>query len=215
MAESVKRDLRGQRRADTEARLVKAATELFAERGYAATTLVDVAARAGLATRTVYVRFATKADLLWRCFGVAIAGDAEPVAVPDRDWMVAAMSAPTLDERLTLMAAVTASLMDRAGPLLEVVQQAATSEPTIAAAVTAARGDTTRTLHEFWRRNADDGLLPGGCDLRWLTDTATLLVQVETYLLLTKINAWDVPTYQAWLELTWRRIVRSSAGALM
>ena len=209
MAESVKPDLRAARRAETETRLVRAATELFVHRGYAATTLADVATHAGLATRTIYVRFANKADLLLRCFGVAIAGDVEPVAVADRSWMQQAMSAPTLDQRITLMATVAAMLMGRAGPLLKVMQQAAAIEPRIDAAAQAARDDTTRTVAEFWRRSAVDHLLPADCDLPWITDTAALLAQAETYLLLTKTGRWDIATYQKWLETTWRRLIQS------
>lgn len=210
VAESVKPDLRAARRAETETRLVRAATELFIHRGYAATTLAHVAIHAGLATRTIYVRFANKADLLLRCFGVAIAGDTEPIPVADRSWMREAMSAPTLDQRITLMASITARLMDRAGPLLNVMQQAAATEPSIDTAAQAARDDTTRTLAEFWRRNAIDHLLPPDCDLPWITDTTVLLAQAETYLLLTKTAGWDIPTYQKWLETTWRRLIHSS-----
>ena len=46
----------------TEARIVAAATELFVQRGYRGTTMSDVAQQAGASDRTVYVRFATKAD---------------------------------------------------------------------------------------------------------------------------------------------------------
>jgi hypothetical protein len=37
-----------------------------------------------------------------------------------------------------------------------------------------------------------------------------LLAQAETYLLLTKTAGWDIPTYQKWLETTWRRLIHSS-----
>jgi hypothetical protein len=49
--------------AHTEQRILAAATELFLEGGYLATTLEAVARRAQLATRTVYLRFGTKAAL--------------------------------------------------------------------------------------------------------------------------------------------------------
>jgi len=211
VGEQVKRDLRAQRKAETEARLIRAATELFVERGYAATTLADVAVRAGLAPRTVYLRFATKADLLQRCVGVAIAGDAEPVPIAERGWMADAMSAPTLDEHIRRMAAITATLMDRAGPLLAVAHQAAATEPVIAAAAQAGREETRRTLGEFWRRTMEEGLLPRGCDLDWLTETATLLAHADTYLLLSRTTAWDNPTYRTWLVTTWTRLAASSA----
>lgn len=214
MTEPVKRDLRHARRAATEARLIDAATAMFLDHGYAATKMTDVAERAGIAARTVYLRFETKADLLERCVSVAIAGDAEPVSIRDRDWMTDAMTASTLTQRIHLMASVTAALMDRAGSLLEVAHQAAATEPTIAAAVEAGREDTARTLGAFWHRIADDGLLPPHCDIDWLADTATLLAHAETYLLLTKTTGWDIPTYQAWLETTWHRLVQAGTPAI-
>ena len=213
MADEVKPDRRTGRRAETEARLIAAASELFVERGYAATTLAEVADHAGLAARTLYLRFATKAELLRRCVGTAIVGDTTAVPLVDRDWMTAAMTAPTLDDRIGQMAAVTAQLMDRTGPLLDVARQAAAVEPEIAVAAQAGRDDTRRTLHEFWRRAASDGLLPAGVDLDWLSETATLLAQADTYLLLRATAGWDVDAYQQWLTTTWRRLVLASTEA--
>jgi AcrR family transcriptional regulator len=192
-------------------RLVQAATELFVERGYAGTTLADVAERAGLAPRTVYVRFTTKSDLLQRCIGVAIAGDGDAMPVAERTWVTDTMTAPTLGARLELMAAVTATLMSRAGDLLEVAQQAAATEPDIAAAAQAGREETHRVLGQFWRRNKEDGLLPAACDLDWLAETATLLAQADTYLLLRRTTGWDIASYRDWLTRTWTRLVASSA----
>lgn len=211
MPETVKLDRRATRRAETEARLVASATDLFVQRGYAATTLTDVAEHAGLAPRTLYLRFPNKAELLRRCIAVAIAGDADPSPIADRTWMLDAMTAPTLADRVARMAAITAELMERSGPLLGVAQQAAATEPLIAAAAQAGRDETRRTLGEFWRHLADDELLPPGCDLAWLTETGSLLAQAETYLLLTKTTTWNLAEFQAWLERTWRALVRSSA----
>jgi len=207
MSQEVKPDRRAARRADTEARLIAAASELFVERGYAATTLTDVAARAGLAARTVYLRFATKAELLRRCIGTAIVGDTAPVPLVERDWVEAAMAAPTLEDRIRRMAAVTAQLMHRTGALLAVARQAAAVEPEIAGAAQAGRDETRRNLHEFWQRAADDGLLPPGSDLEWLRETASLLAQADTYLLLRATTGWDAEVYERWLGDTWRRLV--------
>jgi AcrR family transcriptional regulator len=208
MEDVVKADRRAQRRAETERRLVDSASALFVERGYAATTLADVAEHADIAPRTLYLHFPTKADLLLRCIGLAIAGDTEPIALADRPAMTDAMTAPTLDDRLRLMAALTASLMARTGALLDVAFQAAPTEPPIAAAAAAGRADTRRTLQEFWHRIHDDGLLPPSIDLEWLTETATLVAHAETYLLLAKTTGWDTDTYRDWLDTTWHRLAR-------
>ena len=213
MNDPVKPDRRAQRRAETERRLVASASSLFVERGYATTTLTDVAQDADIASRTLYLHFPTKADLLLRCVGVAIAGDAERIALADRPPMARAMTAPTLDERIGLMAALTAELMEQAGPLLEVAFQAAPSEPSLAEAAAAGRADTARALREFWARIHDDGLLPGVVDLEWLTETATLMAHAETYLLLQRTMGWTNDAYRRWLITTWHRLAASSTAA--
>lgn len=50
---------------DARGRLQKAAVELFHERGYAATTVQDIAARAGLTERTFFRYFADKREVLF------------------------------------------------------------------------------------------------------------------------------------------------------
>src|SRR6201986_3381137 len=90
----------------TQQRSLAAATELFLADGYVATTLEAVARRARVAARTVYVRFGTKAAPFKRVVDVAIVGDTEPVDVLGRDWMIEAMTAPTLAGRIAAGAAV-------------------------------------------------------------------------------------------------------------
>lgn len=51
---------------DVGSRLVTAAAEAFAERGYAATSTRDIAARAGLSPAGMYVHFRSKEELLFR-----------------------------------------------------------------------------------------------------------------------------------------------------
>jgi len=210
MTGHVKPDRRARRRAATERQLITSASVLFVERGYANTTLVDVAEHADIAARTLYLHFPTKAALLRRCIDVAIAGDAEPVALAERPAMAQAMTAPTLDERIGHMAALTAALMDRAGALLEVAFQAAPSEPLIAEAAAAGRAGTMRALREFWHGIHRDGLLPRHIDLDWLTDTATLIAHAETYLLIGRTTGWDGERYRDWLVTTWQRLVAGS-----
>lgn len=57
--------LREQRRIRTSASIASAALELFAERGYSAVTVAEVAAAAGVGERTLYRYFADKDDLLF------------------------------------------------------------------------------------------------------------------------------------------------------
>ena len=138
MARDVK-NLQAVRVAETEERILTAARELFVRDGYAATTLTAIADTARVAHRTVYVRFGTKADLLKRVVDVAVVGDTQDIDVQSRDWYQAALAAPTIDERIRLLADGSAALMARAGDVFAVAQQAEPAEPGIADAARAGR----------------------------------------------------------------------------
>jgi AcrR family transcriptional regulator len=202
--------LRQAQTALTEQRIVAAATGLFLADGYVATTLEAVARRARVAARTVYVRFGTKAALLKRVVDVAIVGDTEPVGVLGRDWMKRALTAPTLAERIAAQAAAGRQIMERTGALFAVAQQAAAIEPLIAGFWQEGREQLRYGQEVFWTRLAEDGLLPAGADLAWLTDTGSVVAAAETYLLVTRMFGWDLDAYQEWLRRTFTRLVTSS-----
>lgn len=140
---------------------------------------------------------------------MAIVGDAEPVDVLGRDWMQAALTAPTAAERLAASAAATRQIMERTGPLFAVAQQAAAVEPVIAEQWQQGREQTRYTHEVFWTRMAEDGLLDPRLDLGWLIDTSAILGAAETYLFITRLMDWDLDAYQDWLLTTSTRLTRS------
>ena len=192
--------------AQTEQRIIAAATELFLADGYVATTLEAVDKRARVGARTVYVRFGTKAALFKRVVDVAIVGDTQPIDVLGRDWMQAALTAPTAAERVAAGAAVGRQIMERTGALFAVAQQAAAVEPLIAGAWQQGREQSRQAQAVFWTRMAEDGLLDPAVDLAWLIDTASILAAAETYLLITRMTGWNLDAYQDWLVTMWTRL---------
>src|SRR5271169_6456803 len=160
--------LRQAQTALTEQRIIAAATALFLADGYVATTLEAVARRARVGARTVYVRFGTKAALFKRVIDVATVGDTQPVNVLGRDWMQAALTAPTAADRIAASAAVGRQIMERTGALFGVAQQAAAVEPLIAGFWQQGREQTRYAHAVVWTRMAEDGLLDPGLDLDWL-----------------------------------------------
>jgi AcrR family transcriptional regulator len=209
MVDDVK-SLRAARVADTEERILAAARMLFLRDGYAATTLAAVADAARVGHRTVYVRFGTKAALLTRVIGVAVAGDTRPIDVVSRDWFQASLTAPTLPDRVAAFAAAGSGLLARAGDLIAIAQQAEPVEPAIAAAARAAREATRDAVRLFCTRLHDDGLLPETCDVTWLADTASLLSQAPTYLLGRETLGWTSDQYRDWLATTLSRLIGTS-----
>jgi AcrR family transcriptional regulator len=203
---------RATRVTETETRLVSAAHDLFVERGYAGTTLIDVADAAHVAPRTVYVRFGTKAALLKRVVDVAIVGDELPIAVADREWTRRSLTAATLDERIAALADGSTDLVVRAGPVIAVAVQAAASEPELASAAQSGREATRVAVEKFWRAASDDGLLPHECDLDWLITTSSLLAHAETFVLASRTETWTADRRRAWMVTTWHRLI---AGSLL
>jgi AcrR family transcriptional regulator len=211
MTEAVKpAGLRAARVAQNEERIVRAAHELFARNGYQATTLTAVADAAGVAHRTVYVRFGTKAALLKRVIDVALVGDLAPVDVVSREWYRAATTAPTLDERIAALAKGSARLMASAADVIAVARQAEPAEPLLAAAAHAGRAATHDAIRAFWARARHDGLLPAGCDLAWLAGTTSVLAHAETYLLMRETLQMTPERYENWLATTWRRMAAAA-----
>jgi AcrR family transcriptional regulator len=183
--------------ARTEADLIDAARALFLEQGYVATTLAQVAGRAGLAARTVYVRFGTKASLFRQVVDRALTGDAEPVDVAHRPGTVQAMSAATLASRIAALADVSVGIAERAGPLFEVAIQAEGVEPEVAAAAEAGRRATAELGATFWRQAAADGLLPAGLDPESLILVTDVLICADTVVHIRRTHGWSAPEHRA------------------
>ncbi|HWD02885.1 MAG TPA: helix-turn-helix domain-containing protein [Amycolatopsis sp.] len=115
----------------TRQAVVAAATTLFAERGYIATSLAQVATAAGVARPTVFAAFGSKGALLGQVLDVALAGDDEPVAVADRPWFRPVWDAAAPSEVLDAYAGVCTLIGRRAARMFEVVRRAADDSPEV------------------------------------------------------------------------------------
>jgi AcrR family transcriptional regulator len=179
--------------------VVRAATTLFVEQGYLATTLAEIAAAAEVGERTVYVRFGTKAALFSRVVDVAIAGDTARLSVLERPENQLPFTGANAIERVAQFCRLGAQIMRRTGDLFAVAAQAAAIEPALEQDWQRGRQGTHQTFDLFWRRLAADRLLDASTDLDWLVQTTTVLGSAETYLLGRKLYRWTIPKYEKWL----------------
>jgi AcrR family transcriptional regulator len=131
MADAVKP--RSARTRATRRRIVDAAAELFVSAGYGATTLEQIAARAGVAVQTVYFHFGNKRTVLKEAVDVAAVGDDEPVALLDRSWLDEAAAEPDAHRVLQLWVAQGREIFARIAPIMRVVRDAAVTDPESAA----------------------------------------------------------------------------------
>ena len=114
----------------TRAAIVRAAGLLFAERGYAGTTMQAIADEAGVAVESVY-KAGSKAQLLRRAHEEAVAGDDRPIALYDRDEVRAALAVDDQRELIRTFARVLAGRAGTLTPLSRAFIQAAGADPAI------------------------------------------------------------------------------------
>jgi len=194
--------------ARTEAELIGAARELFLDQSYVATTLAQVAERAGVSARTVYVRFGTKAALLRRVVDQALVGDAEPVDVAHRPRTQDAMTADTLAERIDALAEVSVGIAQRAGALFEVAAQAEGLEPELAEAAQAGRRATTELCKSFWDQAAVDRLVAPDLDPASLAVLTDVLLCADTVVHLRRAHGWSADAHRSLIVDTLTALTR-------
>lgn len=174
-------------------RIVKAATSLFLERGYASTTVEAIAASAMVGVATVYQAFGTKAGVLAKALDAAIAGDDEPVAILERDWVVAARAETDAPRRLSAVVRGAAGVAARTAPLKEVMRDAAATELAIRSLLDEDEARRLLTQRELvaiavGRRPTEDEVA-----------AFYALVNSHSYRLASTRLGWDEPRWSRWL----------------
>ena len=172
---------------------------LFLERGYVATTMEAIAREAAVAPATVYQAFGTKQAVLARVLDQAIAGDAEPAALLDRDWVKQAARQADPQRRLALVVQHTSQVAARTAPIKEVMRDAAAGDPAV-----------RQLLHEDDQRRyltqqtlvdqvIGAGSLRAGCDLDHAVAPFFATVNSHCYQLLAGRLGWSPADWQRWL----------------
>src|SRR6266849_1653652 len=95
---------RREQAAATRREILAAAQRLFEQQGYAATAMAAIAAEAGVALKTVYVAFETKAGVLRALWHLLLRGDEEPIPVGQRSWFREVVEEPDPERQLRLNA---------------------------------------------------------------------------------------------------------------
>jgi len=180
-------------------RVADAALGLFLERGYMATTIEAIAREAAVASATVYQAFGTKQAILARILDQTIAGDAQPAALLDRDWVKQASRHPDPRQRLALVIRHTSHVAARTAPIKEVMRDAAAADPAVRQLI---RDDDQRryiTQQTLVDLVIGEDSLRAGCDRDHAAATFFALVNSHSYQLLATHLGWSSADWQQWL----------------
>jgi AcrR family transcriptional regulator len=189
---------RSQRAQQTRVRILDAAGELFLERGYGATVLPDIAAKAGVSVQSIYFIYGNKRTLLKELVDTSIAGDDQPIATMDRPWFREAMAARTAAAHLRAHVAGTASILERVAPIMKVVEGAAAADPLVAE-LWSFDGNPRLTVHAA----AAESLMakPGaraGVSAERAAHVLYGILSPELYLLFVRDCGWSTERFSAW-----------------
>lgn len=105
----------------TRERILDSGRRLFIDRGYAGTTIADVAASAKVSVQTVYNVIGGKAELLKVVYDSTLSGDDEPGAMMDRPVFSSVTAAPDALSSLAAYARFAGDINRRVHPLLRVL----------------------------------------------------------------------------------------------
>ncbi|WP_066370295.1 TetR/AcrR family transcriptional regulator [Herbidospora mongoliensis] len=191
-------DKRAERSRLTREKVIGAARELFVAQGYGATSLQEVADRAGVAVQTVYFVFRNKRTLFKDVVDTSIAGDTEPVATMDREWFRAACAEPTAAGQLRAHVHGTREILGRVAPIMPLIAAAAATDPEIAAQWP--EGPDPRYTVQYAAAEALVGK-PGtrpGLSVEMAADLLFGLLSPQLYLIFVRDRDWSPDTWEAW-----------------
>jgi AcrR family transcriptional regulator len=195
-------DLRGAQAQSTRQVIISAATRLFVEQGYAATTIEEIAAAAGVSRATVFTSVGGKPKLLKKALDMAIVGDDEPVALPERPRSVAIRSEADPRKYLTLYAELITEMGSRLAGIYEAVRGAAGVDPDARALweshLVQRRVGAANVVGDVIRK----GELRQGMDREAAADIVWLLNDPGLYHMFVLRRGWTPDHFWRWLAET-------------
>jgi AcrR family transcriptional regulator len=186
----------------TRRRAVLAARELFLTRGYAATTVREIAAAAGVSEQTVYGRIGGKAAILKAVYDTVLAGDDEPVPMAERPEFRRMRDATDARSLLAAYAEVATRLNARLRPVLELVHGARAVEPDLDALARTGAAERRAGATMFARHAVERGFVRPELDVEGVVDLVWVLNSPEVYLLQVRENGLGDQGYRRWLATT-------------
>jgi AcrR family transcriptional regulator len=190
--------VRREQAAQTRARILEAAGRLFEANGYARTTIREIAARAEVASDTVYAVFGTKARVLTAVIDSRLAPPGGVANVTDRDEAGAVRDEPDQRRQLHLFARDIAAISERVRPVYEIMRTASAVEPEMAAVYAEMDGYRLRNMSRVAGWLSARG--PLRVDIDRAAEIIWALASPELARMLCDGRGWSRDQYADWLE---------------
>jgi AcrR family transcriptional regulator len=200
-------DASGRRAAARQRRqdILDAALELMLERGYAATTIGDIASAAGASPETIYKTFGGKTGVVRALFHRALEG-AGTVPAEERSNRLRGVS--TGHELVAGWAQLASEVAPRGAPLVMLLRDAAASDPQARSVLEEIDDSRVVRMRENARALMATGDVRPGLTLTDVTDALFALSSAEIYELLVVRRGWSARRFARFQRET-------TAGALL
>jgi TetR/AcrR family transcriptional regulator, regulator of autoinduction and epiphytic fitness len=182
----------------TRRAILDAAATLFVNPGYAATALTAVAAEAGVAVQTVYKIFGSKKALLSALVDVTVAGDDDPVALPDRRFVEEIRQLPDARDKLARYAVHLTEAHERQASVMIALAGAATADPDAAAIWRKNLTERRQGMAMFAAELAATGQLRTDQTADSAADVLWLAMDVRNYDWLVRERGWSLDRFRRW-----------------
>jgi AcrR family transcriptional regulator len=188
---------------ETQRVIVEAASRLFLEHGYHASSIGRIASEAGVAVQTIYNAVGSKRDLLSRVLDFAAAGERAPVPVP-QFMREQAESDPDPDPRRIIAQLVEfwRSALPRTAPVFRIIREAAAADPEIAALERGRSAQRLRNYQQAARLLADRKALRPKMTIDDAAAAIFAIGHPESYRALVFDGDWDDDDWSNWVQAT-------------
>ena len=209
MSTTAPRRYRSPRRAESAAQtrhaILDAARVLFVNQGYVATTIDQIADRAGVSKPTVFASVGNKRDIIKELRDLAIAGDEDPVPLAQRPWFKEALEEPDPARSVDLHARTTVRLHQSAADLAEVLRTGAGADEELRQLWQTAEHERRADAATFIDALLSKGPLRAGLGREAAIDIVWVLTSADSFQRLVRARRWSTRRYEQWLAQTFRQ----------
>lgn len=186
--------IRQRHAAQTRNEIAQAALRLFVERGYAATSVAQIAKEAGVAVQTIYAAYGSKRRIVQSLV------DAVDDLADIRGLVETLAASPDPREIVRTQVAITRRFRDgAAGEVVRVLIAAAESEPELRPAAAEGRHRHRSGAEEAARRLEQLGALRSGVSRAEAGAAMSMLTSPAAYTQLVEEHGWTIDDCERWI----------------
>ena len=194
-------NLRARQAQLTRDEILAAARRLFAQRGYARTTVRDIAQAAGVSSQTVYDSVGSKQALVARLNDLIDTEAGIPTIA------VEAVASTEPREVAATSARITRSILEHCGDIVRALVTGAAAEPELEAVLVEGHHRHLRGAATIVGRLGDLGALDESTDSEAAAETLAAIADFRFALLLHESYGWSLDRIERWMADTSRALL--------